>query len=126
MKGAEDLVELARTFGRIVERIAERETQGGDDDDDWVDQSRSDLQPRLHCAAVRRRLEEGLGGATIKHRRHLLTRAALREEMMRSPKPGLRKTTGKAPQPGPSRDTTSDTPAARAVARLRLLRRQKA
>jgi hypothetical protein len=123
VKGAEDLAELARAFGRIVERIAAREAEP-ETDGDWVDQSNSPLGARLHCAAVRRLCEEGRRDlATVKNRRHLLTRAALREEMMRSPKPGLRKTTGKSSSPPGGGGTPARSAVALATAaKLRGLR----
>lgn len=121
MRAASDLVELARAFASIVERIAERDAEPGLDGQEWVDQLKSPLGARLHCAAVRRRRAEGKGGAAIKNRRHLLTREALTEEMMHSPKPGLRKTTGHTGQA-----TSSSTDRARAtVERLRSIRARK-
>jgi len=112
---AEDVLgPLARLIARAV--VEELRPKG-----EWVDQHESELGPRLHCAAVRRRRAEGLGGAAIKGRRHLLTREALQEEMMRCPKPGLRKC---RKEPG----TTPSSREARVQAtvdRLRLIRRGK-
>lgn len=49
--------------------------------EDWIDQGRSALGRRKHCARVRARMASGKAGAAIVGRRHLLTRAALDEEM---------------------------------------------
>ncbi len=97
--------------------------QGTGGGDDWVDQSASPMGSRLHCAAVRRRRAEGKGGAAIKNRRHLLTREALAEEMMHSPKPGLRKAGPRGvPAQAPER---KGSVAESAKARIRLLRSKK-
>ncbi len=50
---------------------------------EMVDQQHSALGRRRHCAAVRRRRAEGAGGAEIVGKKHLLTRAALAEELAR-------------------------------------------
>lgn len=47
----------------------------------YIDQSKSPLGPRKHCAAVRRRANEGDERAIISGRRHLLSPDALREEL---------------------------------------------
>lgn len=49
--------------------------------DELVDQTASPLGCRRHCAAVRRRIKQGLPGATKVGRVHSLTRAALNEEL---------------------------------------------
>jgi hypothetical protein len=49
----------------------------------WVAQAKSDLGPRRHCAAVRRRVAAGLDGASIVGRKFLLSPAALEEELAR-------------------------------------------
>jgi hypothetical protein len=48
-----------------------------------VDQQHSALGRRRHCAAVRRRRAEGADGAEIVGKKHLLSRAALAEELAR-------------------------------------------
>lgn len=47
----------------------------------WVCQTDSPLGRNRHCAAVKRRLAEGLEGASLIGRKCLLTPEALREEM---------------------------------------------
>jgi hypothetical protein len=51
---------------------------------DHVNQAASPLGPRKHCAAVRRRLEAGEDGAAVVGRLHLLSRAALADELARA------------------------------------------
>ena len=127
MRESSGLVELVQTFARIVERIASSDAGDGsealhDEAEGWIDQTKSVLGARLHNRAVRRRLEEGSGGAAIVYRRHLLSPAAYEAEIMRSPKPGLRKTQG----PALIRDTVTPSTAAATLDRLRRLRgRQK-
>jgi hypothetical protein len=126
MKVAKDLHELVQAFARIVERIAERDapTQL----DGWLDQHSPEAAfgVRWHCRAVRRRRAEGKPGAVIEGRRYLLTREAMNEEIMRSPKPGLRKcppllSGPRDATPPPSRrDTVAETTAAR----LRMIRQR--
>jgi hypothetical protein len=47
----------------------------------WVSQKESPLGRNRHCAAVKRRIAEGSGGATKLGNRCLLTAEALKEEM---------------------------------------------
>ena len=49
-----------------------------------VEQGASPLGSRRHCAAVRGRLDHGEPGAAIVGRRHLLSAAALAEELGRT------------------------------------------
>jgi hypothetical protein len=49
-----------------------------------VDQAASPLGPRRHCAAVRRRVAHSEPGASVVGRRHLLSVAALAEELNRT------------------------------------------
>jgi hypothetical protein len=56
---------------------------------DLIDQHMSDMSVRRHCAAVRRRMSQGLSGAFVDGRRHLLSREALAEELGRSSRPRL-------------------------------------
>jgi hypothetical protein len=48
-----------------------------------IDQAASPLGKKRHCAIVRRRLAEGLPGAAIIGRRHLLSADALEAELQR-------------------------------------------
>lgn len=48
-----------------------------------IDQARSPLGARRHCAAVKRRLARGEPGASLVGRKHLLTEEALSEELGR-------------------------------------------
>lgn len=72
----------------LVDRVAHRvaaivlaEVRGAQS---MVDQHGSDLGPRRHCAAVRRRIAKREPGATIQGRRHLLSLEAYEEELARS------------------------------------------
>ena len=47
----------------------------------WLDQSESDLKPRKHIEAVRRRMADGLPGAKQDGRRYLLSPEAISEEL---------------------------------------------
>ncbi|HEY2408833.1 MAG TPA: hypothetical protein VGI10_22665 [Polyangiaceae bacterium] len=47
----------------------------------WIDQRRSQLGPRRHCAAVKRRMADGKTDAAIVGRRHLLSQTAHAEEL---------------------------------------------
>lgn len=60
---------------RVVRKLMTAQT------DDHIDQVRSPLGRRKHCSAVRARIARGAPGAAIVGRRHLLTRAALDEEL---------------------------------------------
>ena len=72
------LDELAeRLAARVVERL--RAVEPG-----MVEQGASPLGTRRHCAAVRRRLDHGEPGAAIVGRRHLLSAAALAQELGRT------------------------------------------
>jgi hypothetical protein len=85
--GAEEILEeLVRRIARAVVAEMRGECAAADAADEWLDQHHTDLTVRQHCTAVRRRREEGKPGAAIKGRRYLLTRAALREEMVRDAK----------------------------------------
>lgn len=124
MSAAEDIARafaeaLARAFAPSLAQAVSRELQGISGTE-WIDQHESELPARTHCAAARRRLAEGLGGAEIVGRRHLLTRAAMLDEMTHCPKPGLRKALPRPAKPGkpPAGEGTLD--------RLRAIRaRQK-
>lgn len=135
MMAAEDLLGV---LARVLERAATElrgVTAGGSSDpapggkQRWIDQEESPLGPRLHNPAVRRRLAEGKGGARIRGRIHELTPEALQEELLRSIKPGLRKTRGHAPTTGQATSSRPDTiqgsVTESALARFRALRDPK-
>lgn len=85
-------------FDRLATALAPLVTQ--DPGSTWIDQSCSPLGRNRHCAIVRRRIDEAQPGTDCGAyrigRRHLLSVAALREEMRRLAIP-LRKT--EAPEP---------------------------
>jgi hypothetical protein len=97
---------LARAHRAFADALEDAARDAEIDRGTWLDQAGSPLGSRRHCAAVRRRVAQGLDGAAIVGRRHLLSPAAL-AETMRAPKPK------KSQQP-------SD-PVARARERLRLI-----
>lgn len=68
----------------IADAVVRRLREG---DPTWVDQVRSPLGPRRHCAATKRRIEQGRPGATKIGRRYLLSPEALEEELARPRKP---------------------------------------
>lgn len=84
---------------RVAARILKAQTR-------MISQAKSELGPRKHREAVRRRIDEGLDGAAIVGRRFLLTPEALREEAARATatrrrpsNPGtVAKTRGKRPE----------------------------
>jgi hypothetical protein len=89
----------------IADRIAARLLKGREP---MVSQSQSELGPRRHRLAVKRRMQNGEGGAGISPdgRRYLLTPEAVREELARGPRP--------APDASPK---PSDAPAQKTRAR---------
>lgn len=76
-----------------------------------VAQTGSPLGPRRHRAAVRRRLENGEGGATIVDRRHYLSYEALQEELSMRPPPKPEPPEPELVPAGPSDPTKPDTSA---------------
>lgn len=66
---------------RLAEELAPRIKAEHEKSSVWVCQKDSPLGRNRHCAAVKRRLAEGLEGASMIGRRCLLTPAALHEEM---------------------------------------------
>lgn len=50
----------------------------------WIDQRRSPLGAKRHCAAVRRLLADGLPGAAVVGRKHMLSAEALEAELQRT------------------------------------------
>jgi hypothetical protein len=85
---SKDLTNLVQEFARIVAReivAIQRERQS-----EMIDQNSSPLGVRRHCSAVRRRLACSKPGAAILGRKHLLSSAALDEELKGlAPKSGL-------------------------------------
>jgi hypothetical protein len=76
-----DLTPLLEAFAdmvadRVVQKL--RATNDG-----MIGQEQSPLGRRRHCAAVQRRVASGQMGAAIVGRKHLLTQAALSEELAR-------------------------------------------
>jgi|ERR1044071_8831414 hypothetical protein len=73
-----ELRELRRRCDSLIEHVETEprsEAAGGN-----VDQSKSELGPKRHCAAVRRRIARNEPGAFIVARRHYLTPQAYEEE----------------------------------------------
>jgi hypothetical protein len=79
----------------LADRISARLMKGRER---MVSQAQSELGPRRHRAAVKRRIEQGQGGAAVSPdgRKFLLTPEAVREELARGPAP--------APASAPSGD----------------------
>lgn len=69
--------------------IVRRELQANGQGDEWIQQRGSALGNRKHCAAVRRRIASGEGGAAIQGKRFLLTTSALTEELRRGGPPPI-------------------------------------
>lgn len=69
------------TLVRLIARAVVAELKTADSHADMVDQTRSPLSSKKHCAMVRARLARNAGGAAIAGRKHLITRAALQEEL---------------------------------------------
>jgi len=76
------LAVIAQALAPIIAQAVRDELRAGRDPD-WINQHQSTLGPRRHCAATRRRIREGSGGAEVCGRNCLLTRAALDEELAR-------------------------------------------
>ena len=76
-----DLARLLRVAADECDAIAAEERQTKSD---WTDQHRSALGAKRHNAAVRRLLADGLPGAAIVGRRHLLSADALNAELRRT------------------------------------------
>jgi hypothetical protein len=66
---------------RLIARAVVQELRSADAHNDMVDQTRSPLSAKKHCAIVRARVARGAGGAAISGRKYLITRAALQEEL---------------------------------------------
>ena len=94
-------------LGRLVKELAKELAQElrSTSNEEWVSQHGSPLGPRVHCAAVRGRVERGFPDASINRKRFLMTKEALVEEMrLRGQKRPLAKTTAPVPE------TVTDTP----------------
>jgi len=83
---AEDTV---RWFFDQIRSVIREELMAQGQCDEWIQQRGSALGNRKHCAAVRRRLENGEDGAAIRGKRFLLTTRALSEELRRGGPPPL-------------------------------------
>jgi hypothetical protein len=71
---------VAAALHALAEAVAQLDNDT--DGHAWIDQASSPLGPRRHCAAVRRRIGQGMDGAAIVGgRRHLLSGEALADEM---------------------------------------------
>jgi len=79
MSGDEALAAFARVLAPFVAAEVVRELRAGSEH--MIGQAGSPLGPRRHAAAVRRRVQNGQGGAVIAGRRLLLSREALNEEL---------------------------------------------
>jgi hypothetical protein len=75
------LGDLAAALRSAADALDERARLAETERSEWVEQSASPLGRKRHCAAVRRRIEQGRDGAAIVGRRHLLSPGALREVM---------------------------------------------
>jgi hypothetical protein len=71
----------ARAYRAMVDELERIDAEQRAQRRDWVDQVASPLGRRRHCAAVKRRIAIGDGSAAIVGRRHLLSDAALSEEL---------------------------------------------
>lgn len=107
-----ELTTALRTIARLVAREVVAELRDGTEQ--WVDQHTSPFTARRHCAAVRRRIASGAGGAAIVGRRHLLTREALEQELAG---PSKKVTQTKSTE----RDTTADDFEVQLARKLRLV-----
>jgi hypothetical protein len=72
---------LEEFLQRLAEELAPRIKAEREKSSVWVSQKDSPLGRNRHCAAVKRRISEGLEGAALIGRKCLLTADALREEM---------------------------------------------
>src|SRR5262245_36650319 len=90
---------------RITERLERRRGR-------MISQHESDLGPRKHREAVKRRLDHGEGGAGRDGRRYLLTREAMREELARPDRRGRRGSGGAPDGPAPSSPQGGSPPSA--------------
>lgn len=109
-----ELRELRRRCDTLIETI---ETEPVANALDLIDQSISDLGPKRHCAAVRRRIQRDEPGAFKDGRRHMLTPEAYQEERQRLFRPSVAKAT--APTPHVATAENDNDEAAAAVARLK-------
>jgi hypothetical protein len=84
----------------LADRISRRMMAGRER---MIHQRQSELGPRRHREAVKRRLANGEGGAGISAdgRKYLLTPAAVLEELARSPEPAAARPAPPASEPAP-------------------------
>lgn len=107
-RAAEALLTAIKPFARLVARELLEELRGYDTS--WVEQSASELGPKKHCAAVRRRIAERKPGARINGRRFLLSQEAMVEELgleseRRCRRPGVKKTVPSIAPGAPANDS---------------------
>ena len=69
------LEQIQAQLNRIEARLAKT------DGEDMVDQSRSDLGPRVHCEVARRLIAAGDQRAVRRSRKYLMTRSAIAEAL---------------------------------------------
>jgi len=81
---SEDIVQW---FFGVLRQVIREELRAQTHADEWVPQKGSALGNRRHCAAVRRRIQQGEGGAALRGKRYLLTTSALTEELTRGGPP---------------------------------------
>jgi hypothetical protein len=82
-----DAIDIAHLFFEKIREIVASELRG--DDPSWVDQANSSLTPRVHIAAVKRRLAEASAqgvsprflGAKVQGRRFLLSQESMAAEL---------------------------------------------
>lgn len=81
----DELGGFGKALGTWIAKELARELRAANSDG-WIPQDKSDLGPRVHCRAVRRRMKEGRLDATIVRRDgrrvYLMSPEALQEEMV--------------------------------------------
>lgn len=90
-----DLTPLLEAFAELVAENVVKRLRANEPD--MVAQETSPLGRRRHCAAVQRRVAAGLPGAAIVGRKHLLTQAALGEELTKLGLAGKKSIADEAP-----------------------------
>jgi len=81
------LEQLAEVLEAAARRARELAAEERAERRDWLDQRQSPLGPKRHCAAVKRLVAAGDPGAALVGRRHLLSAAALAQELGRASQP---------------------------------------
>jgi hypothetical protein len=110
-----DALDPLAAFAPLLDALADRVV------DRWlaststrmVAQTGSPLGPRRHRASVKRRIENGEGGAAIVGKRHYLTHQALQEEL------GMRPPAKPEPEPEPTPTGPGGAPSGDAAAYAR-------